>query len=64
MDEIIVPDTKKDTKTYSAEWTKTGSTTQVVGEIVIIAGCLYLVHRGYRALIKRGVRKELKKNEK
>jgi len=54
--------------TTSIEWTGTKedlikNTTQVVGEIVIIAGALYLVHRGYRALIKRAVRKELKKNK-
>jgi hypothetical protein len=52
----------------SIEWTGTKedlvkNATQVVGEIVIIAGAIYLVHRGYRALIKRAVRKELKKNK-
>jgi hypothetical protein len=39
------------------------STTQVVGEVVILVGAFLLVRKGYRAMIKRAVRKELKRIE-
>jgi threonine/homoserine/homoserine lactone efflux protein len=61
MNEIIVPETHISEKEIA---TGVKNATQVIGEVVVIAGALYLVHRGYRALIRRAVRKELKKNEK
>jgi threonine/homoserine/homoserine lactone efflux protein len=61
MNEIIVPETHISEKEITAG---VKNATQVIGEVVVIAGALYLVHRGYRALIRRAVRKELKKNEK
>jgi hypothetical protein len=44
--------------------TKVSSMTQVVGEVVIVVGAALLVRKGYRMLINRAVRKELKKIEK
>lgn len=36
---------------------------QVVGEVIIIAGVLYLANRVFRAAVRRQARKDRKKNK-